>query len=280
MKVLSLVDESVKSGGGLLTEHGLALLIDFEGQKILFDTGSGRALLPNAKALGEDLAMVEYLVLSHGHFDHGGGLQSFLKVNKQAKVFLKKEAMGNFYSHGYFADRYIGLDKKVLKKYENRLELLKEPVEIGKDIFIVTEIKKTDPISDFNNNLMKEVNKTLLPDTFEHELFLIIKENGKLVIFTGCGHSGIANILRTTAEIFKGYTIRAIFGGFHYRRSGSNILNQSDKELVENEAQELSKFEVDHFYTAHCSGRDGSESLKNVLGKKVSALSAGDILEL
>ena len=108
MKITALVENTTKED--LATEHGLSLYIETEKHTILFDSGQGELFAGNAEKLGKDLAGVDLMILSHGHYDHGGGLETFLKKNDRARVIMSSEAFGDYYNA---KDKYIGLDKSL-----------------------------------------------------------------------------------------------------------------------------------------------------------------------
>ena len=120
MIVKCLMDNEASSGE-FLTEHGLSLYIETRDHKILFDTGASPAFAENAEKMGVDLAQVDIAVLSHGHYDHGGGLSKFLEINKKAKVFINENAFKNYYALRANNNlEYIGLEKDL----ENNKQLI------------------------------------------------------------------------------------------------------------------------------------------------------------
>ena len=110
MKIINLV-ENTTSRQDVEAEHGLSLYVETEGHKILFDMGQTDMFSKNAEAMGVDLSQVDIAVLSHGHYDHGGGLEKFLSINKKAPIFISQYAFGDYYNG---SEKYIGLDKSVL----------------------------------------------------------------------------------------------------------------------------------------------------------------------
>ncbi|MCX6808792.1 MAG: MBL fold metallo-hydrolase, partial [Candidatus Berkelbacteria bacterium] len=117
MKITCLVDNLGSNNKRLKPENGLSYFIEKGDHKILFDTGSNDALVKNAKTLGIDLALVESVIISHGHYDHGGGLPAFFRVNKSAKVYIKESAFGPFFHDHQLFSRYIGLPTKKLNQF-------------------------------------------------------------------------------------------------------------------------------------------------------------------
>jgi len=211
MNIITLIENLVYKQG-LVAEHGLSIYIETENRKILFDTGQTGLFLQNAHKLGVAIENIDSLVLSHGHSDHTGGLYPFLEKNNKAKVFAKNDIFTPKY-HG--PNRFIGTlrNERLLK---NRLIYVNAPTEIAENIFIMPDI----PISDstdthFEGMYQKNENK-FVPDEFDDELFLALKENDRTNIVTACSHRGITNICRTAIEHFT-LPVGLIIGGFHMK---------------------------------------------------------------
>lgn len=128
MHVVTLMENTV-CRDDLACEHGLSLYIEARGKKILFDAGQSGAFADNARKLGIDLAQVDFAVLSHGHYDHGGGFRRFLEINQTAPVYLRREAFGDHYNG---TAKYIGLDKALLES--GRLVFVPDMLEISPGI--------------------------------------------------------------------------------------------------------------------------------------------------
>ena len=186
MKITALTENT--SQCGLPVEHGLSLYIQTDTHTILFDTGQTDLFARNARTLGLDLRAVDLAVLSHGHYDHGGGLQAFLSINQTAPVYLHRLA---FEPH-YNGERYNGLDPALLQS--DRLIFTEGVTEIAPGLTL-DDCNRREKICDFGSfGLDKLVNGRRLPDDFLHEQYLLIEEQGKRVLISGCSHKGIVNI--------------------------------------------------------------------------------------
>ena len=218
------------------TEHGLSMFIRTQKYNILFDMGQTTLFLENAKKLGVDLASVDFAVLSHGHYDHGGGLDAFLKINKKALVYVNENVFGGFYNA---EDRYIGLDKSL--KNHPRIVQVAESLVIEKGIMMVSCNNKKKKYDFGSFGLKKEVEACLIADDFCHEQYLCIAEHGKKVVFSGCAHRGVLNIMDwLKPDIFV--------GGFH-------ISKIKDKVALDHLAHALNSYNAD-YYTCHCTGQE------------------------
>ena len=201
MKILTLVENCVQKRN-LLAEHGLSFYIETRNKKILFDTGQSDILIHNAKQLGADLRDIDTIVISHGHYDHTGGLAWLLDINKKASIYIKKEALSPKYGRLIFAEGR-NLD---LSEIEKRVEYVSSPLEIDKDLFIMPDINILNPAdTSFDGE-----------DKFEDELFLAVKGPEGVSVISSCSHNGITNIAGTACSFF-GLPLDLILGGFHTR---------------------------------------------------------------
>ena len=201
---------------GLVAEHGLSLHISFDKKVILFDTGASDSFSQNADKLGVDLSTVNEAVLSHHHYDHGGGLPRFFALNSNAKVYLKKPPDGDCYFKAFlFRKRYIGLERDLFETYPARFVFVEEFSEILPDVYVFTNIGSSYPKPKGNRYLYVKRGTHWSLDNFTHELIMAIQENGELVVFTGCSHSGMLNMIDTVVKKLSGIPIKAVIGGFH-----------------------------------------------------------------
>lgn len=256
MKIVTLVENTTENEA-LSCEHGLSLYIETDTHKILFDMGQTDLFAENARKLGIDLAEVDIAVLSHGHYDHGGGLQAFLEVNEKAPIYMHKQA---FEPHYNGKEKYIGLNVSLMNSKrliftEDRMELAE-----GLTLYSCNEHKKTYDLGSFGLN--KKVDNTFLPDDFLHEQYLCIEENGKKILISGCSHKGILNIV----EWFKP---DVLIGGFHFSKL------PLDEKLMEY-AKYLDTFDTE-YYTCHCTGVEQYAFMKKDM-RQLEYLATGKIM--
>lgn len=233
MKITALT-ENISKDEKIAPEHGLSLYIETENNKILFDMGQSSLFLNNAEKLGIDLADVDMAVLSHGHYDHGGGLPAFLEVNTKAPVYVNRHAFGDYYNG---TEKYIGLDKSFSDN--KRLVFTDDVCKISESLtlFSCNEREKYVDLGSFGLN--KFENAEFAPDDFLHEQYLLIEEKGKRVLVSGCSHKGIINIVRW-------FEPDVLIGGFHFSKL------PLDDTLAEY-AETLNSSGIT-FYTCHCTG--------------------------
>ncbi|MGX8794715.1 MBL fold metallo-hydrolase [Fusibacter sp. JL298sf-3] len=253
MEILTLVD-NVVYGEGLIAEHGLSFLIQFNQKRILFGTGRSEALLHNAGVLGVELSDVDYVVISHIH-EHLEGLEAFLKVNDTAVIYLKACP---------FATEAQGVQKR-FSRYNNKFVYLKKDLILDDKIHLITDIYVYGSGED--DYLKRETD----PQKASSELFMVLRYRNKQVLFTGCSPKGILNVLKTAYQK-TGKKIYAVCGGMHFN---GDILHELDSHL-----QRFSIFGIQNLYTNHCTGIDGYMRLKTTLQANVKYAFTGYHFEI
>ena len=256
------------------SEHGLSLYIETKNRKILFDVGASELFLVNAKKLGVNIADINFLVISHGHHDHGGGLKAFFKENTKAEVFMHHLAFDKHYSmHPNDKLDFIGIDEGL--KQNKQIVLTSDRFFISKGIQVFSNVVKKEPRPKSNRGLLIERNGQMTDDTFAHEQNLVIEEDGKTLLVTGCAHNGIINILKHFRAL-KGRMPDYVVGGFHLSsRSGRN----EDSDTIDRIGNYLMSTNA-KYYTCHCTGIEPYKRLKSVMGDNIDYLSAGSVLKI
>lgn len=252
MRVVTLVENTSRSER-IQAEHGLSLYIETEDRRILFDMGQTDAFARNAEVLGIDLSLVDFAVLSHGHYDHGGGLETFLRINTKAPVFVHRSAFESYYNG---TEKYIGLP----------VSLMRSPRLIRGSG--VREICPGIRLFDCNDQnwlfdsygLNRREGDRFLPDDFRHEQYLLIEEGKKHFLFSGCSHKGIENI----AKYFKP---EVLVGGFHLNK-------EHDPEVLSRIGRYFRDAKIVCF-TGHCTGCEQFAALWSYTGNYLAQLTAG-----
>ncbi len=257
MKITALV-ENTSCRADVEAEHGLSLYIETENAKILFDMGQTDLACRNAERLGIDLASVDFAILSHGHYDHGGGFWAFRRINPSAPVFVSPHAFGQFYS-----TKYIGLDPAI--KSDGNLVLVDKDICPKEGICILNGNKV--PLEAWQNKGLCKMEKgERLPDDFAHEIYLMVRENDKTVLFCGCSHRGVLSISRHFAP-------DVLVGGFHFKNLCPE--REHDRAFLQKAAQTLSQNDT-VYYTCHCTGKEPFAFLKEQMPGKLYYLSCGE----
>jgi len=266
--LIKVLTEDTPFSNGFRFEHGLSLYIETKSHKILFDIGNTNVFLDNAEKLGVDISSVDTVIISHGHYDHGGALNLLLEKNKTAKIYINKYAFGNLYNA---KDAYIGLDKAF--KNNKQIILTDNDIVIDDEIKILTSIKRKNIIPCNPYNLKAEIDGQIKDDNFIHEQYAIISDSGKNHLISGCSHRGIINIIKWMTE----ENITDVIGGFHLFK----IMTDTSEgiETLNKIALELLTYNLT-YYTCHCTGVEQYNVLKNIMFDKISYLSAGQVMTL
>lgn len=268
MKITSIL-ENTKQDDKLTAKHGLSLYIETEHLNIIFDTGPDNSYLKNAQAIGINLEDADVVVISHGHSDHIGGLSSLHEVNKRADIYLSQYALEPHWLKlgGYY--HRVGAKENLQGIYENRLKFVKEDVEIAKGIHVIS----LKPTNEYTKNLYKGSNKEL--DDFNHEIMLVIENDNDVVLFSGCSHHGIVEMVQLTLEKFPNKKIDVLVGGFHL--IGIPIINTlgKRKEEIISIAHALNEMPINSIYSCHCTGIKGYKILNTVLKDKLNSFPTG-----
>ena len=254
MKITALI-ENTTAREDLTAEHGLSLYIETENHRILFDMGQTDAFYQNAKILGVDLAAVDVAILSHGHYDHGGGLGTFLKINSSAPIFVNRDA---FLPHYNGTEKYIGLDTSL--EDNSRIAFTGDEFRIceGLTLYTCNERERKSRLG--SGELAEKTENGFVPDDFRHEQYLLIEERGKRVLISGCSHKGIVNIT-------EWFTPDVLVGGFHFSKLPTD-------GLLAEAAKGLAAYNTE-YYTCHCTGKEQYSFMLRYMNR-LSYLSCGE----
>jgi 7,8-dihydropterin-6-yl-methyl-4-(beta-D-ribofuranosyl)aminobenzene 5'-phosphate synthase len=282
MKVTVLVENSALEGReDVRAEFGLSLHVEHQGHRILFDTGTSGVFADNAKAMGIALEEVEAAVLSHHHFDHGGGLARFFEANERAPLYLREREGRQPQVRAFgFIKRSADLDWGSLEKYNSRLRFVKGPTEITPGIFLLTEIGDDHERPRGNRWLFIEKDGAVTHDPFDHELLMVVREDDGMAVFTGCSHRGVLNMIDAAVAHFPDVPIKAVFGGFHLM--GLPFFNSmaGSRGEVEDIARQISARVEGPVYTGHCTGAKAFGVLRGVMGETLQSMPTGANIEI
>ncbi|MFW6356721.1 MAG: MBL fold metallo-hydrolase [Spirochaetota bacterium] len=247
----------------LASEHGLSLWIETPECAVLFDTGQSPAFASNARKLGVDLGSATAIVLSHGHYDHAGGLEHALSATT-APLYLGENATVPKRARGEAGMRDIGMDASLAKRYSERVRAVSSRREILPGIEVLPAAPlETRPPSD-NERLLRETSDGLDRDPFEDELSLLVHAPDQDVLVTGCSHRGIVNIYRQAGRP------PIVVGGLHLSHEPDGRVREVAEQLAD--AAEL--------WVGHCTGDRAVEILAEELPGKVRPIRVGTALPL
>lgn len=272
MKVVTLLEKESQQKG-LKSSHGLSLYIELQDKKILFDVGPGTQYISNAMKLGVDLSDVDYLFVSHGHYDHGKRIKSFMKLNKKAQVYLSAFAFDGHYKKIGWFHVPIGIPKL---KPSNRVHLITENTTIGEGIQIITNVKLPELVIP-DTSLEKKEHSEIMRDDFNHELYVVLSENNAHVLFSGCSHKGIENIIDSIEKSLN-TNLQAVVGGFHFAHYDTE--NAVQTLYLKTLANKFKQSSTTSYYTGHCTGNKAYEAMSLVMNDKLKRFKSGLIFEV
>ena len=254
LKIQILCDNT--ASGNYLGEHGLSFFIESDDMNILFDTGRGYTFTHNVKISEIDLQKTNFLILSHGHYDHTGGISDFFrisgikqKISNNFKIIMHPKTLDEKYSKTPEGAKYIGIspdDKETLMKYSNNIETTKKLVTISSNIKLTGEIPLINKLESANNHFF--INKELsAADKLPDDKALFFKTSKGIIVLLGCCHSGLGNTLDYISEVEKTDSIYAVIGGTHLR--------SAKKARLDFTIDILKKYNVSFFAPNHCTGQ-------------------------
>lgn len=272
MKIINLVEDT--KGGSCPNEHGLSFYVETEKHRLLVDSGATDMFRHNADMLDVDLMRVDTCILSHGHYDHSGGLMSFAEVNPRAKIYLKDSADGEYYHIMPDNDKYIGIDKRIMQLPQ--IVKVNGNLQIDDELFLFSDLNGTRYPTWSNRELMKKIGNKFVRDDFAHEQCLVITQRERRILMSGCAHNGILSILDKYSELFGSYP-DTVISGFHMMKKSDFTAEES--EYIRQTARELAKTSA-LFYTGHCTGQKAFEIMKEVMGEQLRGFYSGEELQV
>jgi len=273
MKITVLIENDLMNQK-FTAAHGLSLHIETGDHRVLFDFGPDDLYISNARELGIDLKEVDIAFLSHGHKDHGGGIPSFLELNEKAKIYVHPGALGTFYSRqedGVMKD--IGIPEEI--KSSQRIVKIEGITEIDDHLTVISEITGNELVPPGNETMYRDKDGMDVPDDFVHEQSLLIEEEGKLYLFSGCGHRGIVNIVEKVRQL-KGKYPDHVIGGFHIKKPSKISFDETYVYRLGERLMETGS----SYHTCHCTGQKMYRKLAKVMEDKVEYIVTGTELEI
>ena len=272
-KITTLCENHIGPGSkNLIGEHGLSFYIETENRRILFDTGQNLALSNNAEVLGVELSCIDTVVLSHGHYDHSGGLKSLLACNQDFRLYAHPDVFGRKVKGTGENPKYIGIpvDRKVLEQKGINIELDKGPIPIAPGITTTGEIPLENDFETVGSIFYLKKGEGHAADTLADDRALILDTDKGWVVLLGCSHRGVVNTLNHVTQITGCKRIHAILGGLH--------LGQASDEKLAKIMAHLHAFGLEKIGVGHCTGPKAFLALANEFKGRVFLNTVGNVM--
>lgn len=277
MRIINLI-ENTEGRSGCAYAHGLSFYVETKKHRILLDLGPSGETLHNAQTLGIDLDKVDTVILSHGHYDHSGGILPFVGINDRALIYMQESAVGDYYSdRGKSAPEryeYIGIDKNIAKLPQVRF--LQGDHKIDDELELFTIKSRSHKLPSSNKRILVRRGDHFQCDDFVHEQFLVIREGSKRVLMSGCAHSGILSIMDAFCDKY-GKEPDLVISGFHLMKK-TEYTGDEIRE-IEEIAEELKKYST-RFITCHCTGIPAFDRMKAIMEDQLAYVHSGEEIDL
>jgi 7,8-dihydropterin-6-yl-methyl-4-(beta-D-ribofuranosyl)aminobenzene 5'-phosphate synthase len=275
-KITTLIENNTDDNNSLINEHGLSLYIEINELKLLVDTGESGDFIKNAEKLNLNLDDLDYVLLSHGHYDHTGGFKKLVE-NKTSSFKL-------IVGERFFCDKYKltedksyrfngnSFNKEYVDKNNISIKKMNEDIfYINENIMVISNFERSNDYECLNENFHIREDGGYILDDFSDEIALVIKSEKGLVVILGCSHFGVCNILETIIKR-TGLPIYGVIGGIH--------LVGADNKRIEKTLNYFQENNINILALSHCTGEKAIEEIKERLGEKYLYNNTGNIIEI
>ena len=254
LKITTLIENTQGEHLALKTEHGISFCIETDGKKIIFDTGSTDSFIYNSKLLNIDLSDTDFVVLSHGHYDHSGGLKSLINLTDSFRLYVGSGFFNEKYALRNNSYEFLGNDftEEYLKQKSIKFEVLgNQLTQLTESVYIITSFDRTFDDEKINPRFVVRRENRFERDDFSDEVMIAVDTPRGLVIVLGCSHPGVKNMISTAVKLLK-KPVHAVIGGTHLVESKGEALKKSVKYIIDN---------VEVIGVSHCTGAEAMGEL-------------------
>lgn len=274
IKITTLIENNVDENSYLCNEHGISLYIETDKLNIIFDTGQSGNFIENADKLNVDLNCTDYVILSHGHYDHSGGFRKLVnKIGNSFQLVISEKFFNSKYR--YSSDEYIFIGNSFYEKYleENNINtkfIMEDIFYLTEDVMIISNFERTNNFEKISDKFCIKENKNYINDDFSDEIVAAVKLKEGLLVILGCSHIGVVNILESIKKR-TGMPIYGVIGGTH--------LVEADEVRLENTISFFKENNINLIGVSHCTGENAIGKLQQQLQEKFIYNNTGNIIE-
>lgn len=267
---ITVIVENTAQGIGLLAEHGLAYWLEWDGRHILFDAGQGGVLKNNLYRMELRSDRIDTVVLSHGHFDHTGGLADALEGDHPVEVTLHPDALGKKYARNRDGTSLeIGMpfpSRKALHKSTVALQMADGPTRIADGLMVTGRVPMVNDFEKPSTRFFVD-EECSTPDHVPDDQSIFFEADEGTVVLLGCAHSGVINTLQYVSELTGERPIHAVIGGMH--------LVDASQERVARTLEELRRWDLKVLAPAHCTGMPATVAMWNAFPEIIAPCHVG-----
>jgi 7,8-dihydropterin-6-yl-methyl-4-(beta-D-ribofuranosyl)aminobenzene 5'-phosphate synthase len=271
---ITILKDNSSARADLYPGHGLAMLVEHGSSRVLLDAGPDDTTVANARTMGLDLRPLDAIVLSHGHYDHTGGLAAVLAEVGPVRVIAHPSVFEATYARDDGNLRYIGapLSQGEYEALGARFEFAAEAVTVCAGLTTTGQVASAPTAEGPQTRLVRSGDAGLSADDFRDDLSLVAQLTGCSVLLTGCAHAGLSNILRHVTAKASGHPVRVVTGGLH--------LAAADDSVVAQVADEARAMGVETLAPCHCTGGAAVEVLKTRFDGRVVPVGTGSVVRV
>lgn len=269
---ITVLNENMVYRKKLIAEHGLSLLVETGDKRILMDTGQSDVFIKNAEILGIDLNDLDAIIISHGHYDHGGGLDYLNEIDNIPSIYISEKALIPKFSINKKNNKYYFNGIEVNDNIKKHFHYIYNKEEIFKGIYLVNNIPYKNDFENKPSGFYLKQNNKMSMDLMYDEQILVIETSKGLSLFMGCSHMGVMNAISYIKDMFKGKKIYSLFAGMH--------LINADKSRIDKTINMLKKENIDYIMPCHCTGYKVSAKISEDFEDNYVEVQCGSVIEI